>query len=88
VSKVLGASWQRCRVHFKRNVLVHAGKQGPRVDTAFIGTASAQDDARAAAGASAAEAEVPACGAAAGEAERLACGAAAGDDLSRRPEGS
>ena len=26
VSKVLCASWQRCRVHFMRNVLAHAGK--------------------------------------------------------------
>ena len=31
VSKVLHASWQRCRVHFMRNVLAHAGKQGRRV---------------------------------------------------------
>src|SRR5215469_10972366 len=29
VAKVLNASWQRCRVHFMRNVLAHAGKQGP-----------------------------------------------------------
>jgi putative transposase len=26
VSKVLCATWQRCRVHFMRNVLAHAGK--------------------------------------------------------------
>jgi putative transposase len=26
VSKVLNATWQRCRVHFMRNVLAHAGK--------------------------------------------------------------
>ena len=45
VSKVLNASWQRCRVHFMRNVLAHAGKQGRRVVSAFIGTAFAQDDA-------------------------------------------
>ena len=45
VSKVLCASWQRCRVHFMRNVLAHAGKQGRRVVSAFIGTAFAQDDA-------------------------------------------
>jgi len=31
VAKVLHASWQRCRVHFMRNVLAHAGKQGRRV---------------------------------------------------------
>ena len=45
VAKVLHASWQRCRVHFMRNVLAHAGKQGRRVVAAFIGTAFAQDDA-------------------------------------------
>jgi putative transposase len=45
VSKVLNATWQRCRVHFMRNVLAHAGKQGRRVVAAFIGTAFAQDDA-------------------------------------------
>jgi transposase-like protein len=48
VSKVLNASWQRCRVRFLRNVLAHAGKQGRRVVSAFIATAFAQDDARAA----------------------------------------
>jgi transposase-like protein len=48
VSKVLSASWQRCRVHFMRNVLAHAGRQGRRVVAAFIGTAFAQDDATAA----------------------------------------
>jgi putative transposase len=48
VAKVLNASWQRCRVHFMRNVLAHAGKQGRRVVSAFIGTAFAQDDAEAA----------------------------------------
>ena len=37
VSKVLCATWQRCRVHFMRNVLAHAGKQGRRVVSAFIG---------------------------------------------------
>ena len=45
VSKVLSATWQRCRVHFMRDVLAHAGKQGRRVVSAFIGTAFAQDDA-------------------------------------------
>ncbi len=43
VSKVLCASWQRCRVHFARNVLAHAGKSGRRVVSAFIGTAFAQE---------------------------------------------
>ena len=28
VSKVLCATWQRCRVHFQRNALAHAGKGG------------------------------------------------------------
>ena len=48
ISKVLNASWQRCRVHFMRNALAHAGKQGRRVVSAFIATAFAQDDAKAA----------------------------------------
>jgi len=50
VAKVLHASWQRCRVHFMRNVLAHAGRQGRRVVAAFIATAFAQDDAEAARG--------------------------------------
>lgn len=45
VSKVLQATWQRCRVHFMRNALAHAGKSGRRVVSAFIATAFAQDDA-------------------------------------------
>src|ERR1041385_3306722 len=48
ISKVLGATWQRCRVHFMRNAMAYAGKQGRRVVAAFIGTAFAQDDADAA----------------------------------------
>ena len=36
VSKGLSATWQRCRVHFMRNVLAHAGKSGRRVVSAFI----------------------------------------------------
>jgi transposase-like protein len=60
VSKVLNASWQRCRVHprvapsacpracFMRNALARAGKSGRRVVSAFIATAFAQDDAGAA----------------------------------------
>jgi transposase-like protein len=48
VAKVLTASWQRCRVHFFRNALAHAGKSGRRVVSAFIATAFAQDDAAAA----------------------------------------
>jgi putative transposase len=50
VSKILNATWQRCRVHFMRNALAHAGKSGRRVVSAFVvsafvATAFAQDDA-------------------------------------------
>jgi transposase-like protein len=48
VSKVLSTTWQRCRVHFMRNVLAHAGRQGRRVVSAFIATAFAQNSAEAA----------------------------------------
>lgn len=48
VSKVLSATWQRCRVHFQRSALAHAGKSGRRVVSAFIATAFAQDSAEAA----------------------------------------
>jgi putative transposase len=48
ISKVLHATWQRCRVHFMRNVLAYAGRQGRRVVAAFIGTAFVQEDAEAA----------------------------------------
>jgi transposase-like protein len=48
VTKVLSATWQRCRVHFMRNVLAHAGRQGRRVVSAFIATAFAQNSAEAA----------------------------------------
>jgi putative transposase len=41
VARVLHASWQRCRVHFMRNVPAHAGKQGRRVVAAFIAAAFA-----------------------------------------------
>jgi transposase-like protein len=43
VGKVLSTTWQRCRVHFMRNVLAHAGRQGRRVVSAFIATAFAQN---------------------------------------------
>ena len=44
VSKVFScATWQRCRVHFMRNALAHAGKSGRRVVSAFIATAFAQE---------------------------------------------
>jgi transposase-like protein len=45
VSKVMHATWQRCRVHFMRNVMAHAGKSGRRVIVAFMSAAFAQDDA-------------------------------------------
>ncbi len=47
-TRILNATWQRCRVHFMRNLLAHAGKQGRRVVAAFVATAFAQDDAEAA----------------------------------------
>ncbi|TXT42403.1 MAG: transposase mutator type [Methylocystaceae bacterium] len=50
VAKVLQSTWQRCRVHFMRNALAHAGKSERRVVSAFIATAFAQDDAEAAKG--------------------------------------
>jgi transposase-like protein len=45
VTEVLGATWQRCRVHFMRTLLAHAGKQGRRLVAAFVDTAFAQPDA-------------------------------------------
>src|SRR5437763_14217246 len=48
IVKVLGATWQRCRVHFMRNALADAGKTQRRIVSAWVGTAFAQDDAAAA----------------------------------------
>jgi transposase-like protein len=48
ITKVLHATWQRCRVHLMRNLLAHAGRQGRGVVSAFIATAFAQEDAEAA----------------------------------------
>src|ERR1700747_3681927 len=48
ITKVLSATWQRCRVHFMRNASAHAGKTQRRIVSAWIGTAFAQDDAEAA----------------------------------------
>jgi putative transposase len=48
IAKVLSATWQRCRMHFMRNALAHAGKTERRIVSAWIGTAFAQDDAEAA----------------------------------------
>jgi transposase-like protein len=41
--KVLATQWQRCRVHFMRNVLAHAGKKGQAMISAAIRTAFAQE---------------------------------------------
>jgi putative transposase len=43
-ARVLSTTWQRCRVHFQRNALAHAGKSSRRVISAFITTADAQPD--------------------------------------------
>ena len=48
IAKVLSATWQRCRVHFMRNALAHAGRSGRRVVSAFVATAFAQNDAESA----------------------------------------
>jgi transposase-like protein len=48
IFKIMNATWQRCRVHFMRNVSAHAGKSARRVVTAFMSAAFAQDDAEAA----------------------------------------
>jgi transposase-like protein len=45
VTKVLRATWQRCRVHFARTALAHAGKAQRRIVSAWIGTAYAETDA-------------------------------------------
>lgn len=36
VSKVMSATWRRCRVQLMRNALAHAGKSGRRVVSAFV----------------------------------------------------
>jgi len=46
-AKVLKSTWQRCRVHFMRNALAHAGPTQRRVVSAAIATVFAQDDAKA-----------------------------------------
>ena len=48
VAKVFKATWQRCRVHFMRNALAHAGKTQRRMVSAAIGTVFVQDSADAA----------------------------------------
>src|SRR6516165_5022528 len=48
ICKILGATWQRCRVHFMRNAMAYAGKTQRRVVSAWVGIAFAQDDVEAA----------------------------------------
>jgi transposase-like protein len=43
-----GATWQRCRVHFMRNLLARTNKSGKRMVAAFVATAFAQEDAESA----------------------------------------
>ena len=47
-TRMLAATWQRCRMHVMLNLLAHAGRQGRRVVFAFVATAFAQEDAEAA----------------------------------------
>jgi len=47
-AKVLKCTWQRCRVHFIRNALAHAGKGQRQVVLALINTVFAQESAEAA----------------------------------------
>ena len=48
VAKVFHATWQRCRVHFMRNALAHAGKGQRQMVLALINTVFAQESAEAA----------------------------------------
>ena len=41
-NRVLGATSQRCRVHFQRNAMAHAGKTQRRIVAAWIGPAFAE----------------------------------------------
>ena len=43
VGRVMHATWQRCRVHFMRNMLVHAPTTQRRMVSALIGTIFAQE---------------------------------------------
>jgi putative transposase len=43
VAKVLKATWQRCKVHFLRNALAHAGKGQRQMVLAMINTVFAQE---------------------------------------------
>lgn len=42
-AKVLKATWQRCRLHFLRNALAHAGKGQRQMVLALINTVFAQE---------------------------------------------
>ena len=44
IAKVLGATWQRCRVHFMRNALAHVTKGQREMAAAAIRTAFVQED--------------------------------------------
>ena len=46
VSKVMNATWQRCRVHFMRNALAHAKAGQHNMVAAMLRTISGQDSAR------------------------------------------
>jgi len=48
IAKIFQATWQRCRVHFMRNALAHAGKGQRQMVLALISTAFAQETAEAA----------------------------------------
>ncbi|BDE07593.1 IS256 family transposase [Vulcanimicrobium alpinum] len=48
IAKVFKATWQRCRVHFMRNALAHAGKGQRQMVLALINTVFAQETAEAA----------------------------------------
>jgi putative transposase len=47
-AKVLKATWQRCKVHFLRNALAHAGKGQRQMVLAMINTVFAQESLKAA----------------------------------------
>lgn len=44
IFKVLNATWQRCRVHFMRNVMAHVGKGQRTMVAALLRTVFAQDN--------------------------------------------
>lgn len=48
ITKVLGATWRRCRVRIMRDAMAYAGKTQRRIVAAWIGTVFVQDDAEAA----------------------------------------